>query len=41
MSTISNRYEFVIFFDVENGNPTVTRMPAICPESTRKPVMAW
>ena len=21
MSAISNRYEFVIFFDVENGNP--------------------
>ena len=21
MSAISNRYEFVLFFDVENGNP--------------------
>ena len=48
MSTISNRYEFVIFFDVENGNPNgdpdagnMPRMPAICPGSIRKPATAW
>lgn len=37
MSTISNRYEFVIFFDVENGNPNgdpdAGNMPRIDPET--------
>lgn len=37
MSTISNRYEFVVFFDVENGNPNgdpdAGNMPRIDPES--------
>ena len=37
MSTIANRYEFVIFFDVENGNPNgdpdAGNMPRIDPES--------
>ena len=37
MSAISNRYEFVIFFDVENGNtngdPDAGNMPRIDPET--------
>ena len=37
MSVISNRYEFVIFFDVENGNPNgdpdAGNMPRIDPET--------
>lgn len=37
MSTIANRYEFVIFFDVENGNPNgdpdAGNMPRIDPET--------
>ncbi len=37
MSAISNRYEFVIFFDVENGNPNVDpdagNMPRVDPET--------
>lgn len=37
MSTISNRYEFVVFFDVENGNPNgdpdAGNMPRIDPET--------
>ena len=37
MSAISNRYEFVIFFDVENGNPNgdpdAGNMPRIDPET--------
>lgn len=37
MSTIQNRYEFVIFFDVENGNPNgdpdAGNMPRIDPET--------
>ena len=37
MSTISNRYEFVIYFDVENGNPNgdpdAGNMPRIDPET--------
>lgn len=28
---IKNRYEFVILFDVENGNPNGDPMLAICP----------
>ncbi len=31
---IKNRYDFVFFFDVKNGNPTAIRMPATCPAST-------
>ena len=27
---IKNRYDFVVYFDVENATPTVTRMLAIC-----------
>ena len=27
---IQNRYDFVILFDVENGNPTATPTPATC-----------
>ena len=37
MGTIANRYEFVIFFDVENGNPNgdpdAGNMPRIDPET--------
>ena len=37
MSAIKNRYEFVIFFDVENGNPNgdpdAGNMPRIDPET--------
>lgn len=37
MSAISNRYEFVIFFDVENGNPNgdpdAGNMPRVDPET--------
>ena len=37
MSTIQNRYEFVIFFDVENGNPNgdpdAGNMPRVDPET--------
>ena len=41
MEPIKNRYEFVIFFDVENGNPNAIRMQATCRVSTRKPVTVW
>ena len=34
MEAIKNRYEFVMYFDVENGNR------AIHPESTPKPISA-
>ena len=37
---IKNRYEFVVLFDVENGNPTATPMPAICPAWTPRPATA-
>lgn len=37
MSAIKNRYEFVIFFDVENGNPNgdpdAGNMPRVDPET--------
>ena len=36
-NAIQNRYDFVIFFDVENGNPTAIPTPAICLEWIRKP----
>lgn len=29
---IKNRYEFVVLFDVENGNPKEIRMQEICQE---------
>lgn len=35
---IKNRYEFVILFDVENGNPNGAPTPAICPGWTQRPV---
>lgn len=38
---IKNRYEFVILFDVENGNPNGDPEQAICPAQTRKPAAAW
>ena len=33
---IKNRYDFVILFDVENGNPN-----AICPASTPRRATVW
>jgi CRISPR-associated protein Csd2 len=37
-TTIKNRYEFVLFFDVENGNPNgdpdADNMPRIDPETS-------
>lgn len=41
MSAIANRYEFVYLFDVTNGNPNGTQMPAICRVSTQKPTKVW
>ncbi len=37
---IKNRYDFVILFDVENGNPNGLTLPqlVICPAST--PILA-
>ena len=37
---IKNCYDFVILFDVENGNPNGDPMRAICPEWTRRPATA-
>lgn len=36
---IKNRYDFVVLFDVENGNPNGIRMPEICREWIWKAVM--
>ena len=33
---IKNRYEFVVLFDVENGNPNGDPDAAICPGSIRR-----
>ena len=41
MTTMNNRYDFVFFFDVENGNPMATRMRATCRAWTRKPIRGW
>mgnify|MGYP000464822681 CR=1 FL=1 len=41
MEPIKNRYEFVIFFDVENGNPNGDPDAATCRVSTRKPATVW
>ena len=38
---IKNRYDFVILFDVENGNPTATPTQAICPASTPRRATVW
>lgn len=38
---ISNRYDFVILFDVENGNPNGDPMQAICLALIRKQVLDW
>ena len=32
MAAIANRYEFVIFFDVENGNPNGDPDMGNCPQ---------
>jgi len=37
---LSNRYEFVLFYDVENGNPNGDPDAGNMPRMTRKPVMA-
>jgi hypothetical protein len=37
---ISNRYEFVLLYDVENGNPNGDPDAAICHASIRKPATA-
>ena len=37
---IKNRYEFVVLFDVENGNPNGDPMRATCRASTPRPAMA-
>ena len=38
---IKNRYEFVVLFDVENGNQMEIRMREICRELTRKVGLDW
>lgn len=38
---IKNRYEFVVLFDVENGNPNGDPTQATCLASTRRRVMVW
>ena len=39
---IKNRYDFVILFDVENGNPNGDpRRRQYAPGSTRKPASGW
>ena len=35
MSAIQNRYEFVYFFDVANGDPDAGNMPRLDPESSK------
>lgn len=37
--TLKNRYDFVLLFDVKDGNRMVIRMLAICRVWTRKPDM--
>jgi len=36
MTALANRLEFVLLFDVTNGNPTATPIWATCRVSTRK-----
>ena len=38
---IKNRYEFVVLFDVENGNPNGDPDAGNMPRSIRKAVLAW
>ena len=38
---IKNRYEFVILFDVENGNPNGIQMQEIFQELILRVVMDW
>ena len=37
---LTNRYEFVLFYDVEKGNPNGDPMPAICRVLIQKRGMA-
>ena len=41
MTTLANRYEFVLLFDVENGNPNGDPDAGNTPGSIRRPGMAW
>lgn len=41
MTAIANRYEFVLLFDVENGNPNGDPDAGTCRASIRKPVTVW
>lgn len=38
---IKNRYDFVILFDVENGNPNGDPDAGICPVSTPRRATVW
>ena len=38
---IKNRYEFVVLFDVENGNPNGIQMQEICQELIRRVDLGW
>ena len=38
---IKNRYDFVILFDVENGNPNGDPTQATCPASTPRRATVW
>lgn len=38
---ITNRYDFVVYFDVENGTLMETLMRVICRASTLKLGLAW
>lgn len=38
MEPIKNRYDFVVLYDVENGNPNGDPDAAICQELIPKPV---
>lgn len=38
MEELKNKIDFVLFVDVQDGNPMVTPMPAIYPVWMQKPV---
>ena len=40
-SPIVNRYEFLLFFDCENGNPNGDPDSANMPRTDLKPVTGW
>ena len=41
MPAITNRYDFVLFFDVENGNPNGDPDAGNMPASTPRPAWGW